>query len=179
MHLTAIKDIKNLFTLKKENEAIKNRVIRDIINLFKHEEEEEHYYKLVGVDNFWHKNYIEHGSNSHRNKTLIEENYNEMRPYLNDIINDLKKSDTWKIQLTIAINFITFKDNGEEERLMHSKSDNIEFMIYDNADEVIQELFESLLNRYQIGVETSMKRSDFIFNCVYLLYCKCHEINPN
>ena len=62
---------------------------------------------------------------------------------------------------------------------MHSKSDNIEFMIYDNADEVIQELFESLLNRYQIGVETSMKRSDFIFNCVYLLYCKCHEINPN
>ena len=32
----------------------------------------------------------------------------------------LKKSDTWKIQLTIAINFIPSKDN-DERRAMHSK----------------------------------------------------------
>ena len=37
---------------------------------------------------------------------------------LKDIINNLKKFDTWKIQLTIAINFISFKDNGKE-RVMH------------------------------------------------------------
>ena len=37
---------------------------------------------------------------------------------------------------------------------MHSKRDNIGFMIYDNADEVIEEIFEWLLNRYQIGLET-------------------------
>ena len=30
-------------------------------------------------------------------------------------------------------------------------------MINDKADEVIEELFETLLSRYQIGVETSMK----------------------
>ena len=54
----------------------------------------------------------------------------------------------WKVQLTIAINFTYFKDNNEE-RVMHSKSDNIEFMTYDSADEVTEELFESLLNRYQ------------------------------
>ena len=29
-----------------------------------------------------------------------------------------KKSDTWKLQLTIAINFIFSKDN-DEEHLMH------------------------------------------------------------
>ena len=34
---------------------------------------------------------------------------------------------------------------------MHSKSDDIEIMIYDKANEVIKELFESLLSRYQIG----------------------------
>ena len=56
---------------------------------------------------------------------------------------------------------------------MHSNSDNIEFMIYDNTDEVIEELFESLLCKYQIGLETSMRRSDFIFDCVHLLYYKC------
>ena len=55
------------------------------------------------------------------------------------------------------------KDN-DEERVMHLKSDNIEFMIYDNAEEVIKELFESLLNRYQIRLETSMRGSDFIFD---------------
>ena len=37
---------------------------------------------------------------------------------------------------------------------MHSKSDNIEIMINDKADEVIGERFESILSRYQIGIET-------------------------
>ena len=55
---------------------------------------------------------------------------------------------------------------------MYSKSDNREFMIYDNTDEVIEELFESILNRYQIELETSMRGSDFIFDCVHLLYYK-------
>ena len=39
-------------------------------------------------------------------------------------MNDLKKSNTLKIQLTIAINFMSSKDN-DEDRVMHSKSDNI------------------------------------------------------
>ena len=34
---------------------------------------------------------------------------NKIRPYLKDIINDLNKSDTWNIQLTIAINFMSSK----------------------------------------------------------------------
>ena len=51
-------------------------------------------------------------------------------------MNDLKKSDTQKIQLTIAINFMSSKDN-DEERVMHLKSDNKEIMINDKADEFI------------------------------------------
>ena len=43
------------------------------------------------------------------------------------------KSETWKMQLTIAINFIFFIDN-EEERVIHSKSDDIEIMINDEAN---------------------------------------------
>ena len=57
----------------------------------------------------------------------------KIRPYLKDIINNLKKSDTWKIQLTIANNFISSIDN-DEEHVMHSKSDNIEIMISHGAD---------------------------------------------
>ena len=92
-----------------------------------------------------------------------------------DIINNLQKSHTWKIELTIAINFISSKDN-DKEHVMHSISDNIEIKINDKADEVIENL-ELLLNRCQNDLETSMRGSDFIFDCFHLLYYKCHKIN--
>ena len=42
---------------------------------------------------------------------------------------------------------------------MHSKSDNIEIMMGSQTDEIIEELFESLLQRYQEVLEESMKES--------------------
>ena len=66
-------------------------------------------------------------------------------------------------------NFVSSKDN-DEERVMHSKGDKIEIMINDKTDEVIEELFLSLLSKYQIELETSMKGGDFVFDCVHLLY---------
>ena len=62
---------------------------------------------------------------------------NKIRPYLKDITNNLKKSDRWKIQLTITIKFIPSKDN-DEERVMHLKCDNKEIKINDKADKVIE-----------------------------------------
>ena len=59
----------------------------------------------------------------------------------------------------------------------HSKIDNIEIMINEKADEVIEECFQSLLNRYQIRLETLTSGSDFIFDCVNFLYYKFHKIN--
>ena len=41
------------------------------------------------------------------------------------------------------------------------------------------ELIESLLSRYQIGLEESIKSSDFIFDCVNLLHYKSHKTNLN
>ena len=52
-------------------------------------------------------------------------------------------------------------------------------MIYDKTYEVIVKRFELLLNRYEIGLKTSMKGSDFIFNSIHLLFYKCHKINLN
>ena len=107
-------------------------------------------------------------------KHHLKNKINKIKPYLKDMIHDLKKSDTWKSQLTIAINFISSKYN-DEERVIHSKTDNIKFMIYDKADKVIGELFQSLLSRYHIRLETSMRGSDFI--CILLLiYCITNAI---
>ena len=51
-------------------------------------------------------------------------------------------------------------------------------MINDEADGVIEELSDSLKNRYQNNLET-IKGSGFVFDYVQLLFYKCHKINPN
>ena len=58
--------------------------------------------------------------------------------------------------------------HNDEERVRHSKGDNIEIMVNDKADEVIKEIFDSLQNRYQNNLE-SMKGSGFVFD--YVHYC--------
>ena len=50
---------------------------------------------------------------------------------------------------------------------MHSKSDNIEIMVNDEADEVIKELFDSLKNKYQNNLQ-SMKGNENVFDYVQL-----------
>ena len=54
----------------------------------------------------------------------------------------------------MQLNFISSKDD-DEEHVMLSKSGNIEFMSYHNANEVVNELFTSLFSRYVTGLETS------------------------
>ena len=44
----------------------------------------------------------------------------------------------------MSINFISCKDS-DEIRNMHTKSDNIEIMMGSETDDIIDELFESLL----------------------------------
>ena len=92
------------------------------------------------------------------------------------MIIDLQISDTWKIQLTIAINFISSKD-AEGERALHSSRDNTKFTSYNDANEVVDELFESLRSKYQGNLETSMRGNDLIFDLVQLMYYKCHKVN--
>ena len=91
----AIKDIRNRFRQEKEFKAIKDRILRDIKNLFEHEKEEQNYYKPVRVSNCWSNNYIEYESSGNINKILsVEEYLNKITPHLKDIINNLKKFDT-------------------------------------------------------------------------------------
>ena len=54
--------------------------------------------------------------------------------------------------------------------VMHSKSDNIETMINDKADEVIEEVFNHFFLDIKLGFETSMEGSNFVFDCIHLLY---------
>ena len=59
---------------------------------------------------------------------------------------------------------------------MHTMRDNIEIMKGSEIDEIIKELFESLWQRYQEGLEESMKGSEFIFDSVNVLYYNLNTI---
>ena len=59
---------------------------------------------------------------------------------MRDIIINLQKSGTWKVQLTIAISFISSKVVNQE----HSQSHNTEFMNFDDGNDIVEELFKSL-----------------------------------
>ena len=108
------------------------------------------------------------------------------RPYLRDVINDHKTQGEmkihsgntitehktqgeWKIHLTMVINFISSKQDSDVTRTMHTKSNTVEIMMGSETDEIIEEIFKSILQRYQEGLEESMRVSEFVFDCVNTL----------
>ena len=92
------------------------------------------------------------------------------------MINNHKTQGEWKINLTMVIDFFSSIDS-EEIRTMHSKSDKIEIMMGSETNENIENLFDSFLQRFQKGLEESMKGSEFVFDGVNSLYYKLHKIS--
>ena len=62
---------------------------------------------------------------------------------------------------------------------MHTKSDKLEIMIGSDTNEVIEDLFKSLLQRYQENLEEKMRGSEFNFEAVNLLHCDLNKISLN
>ena len=144
-----------LFRIKKyyDYNDDEYRGIKDIEGLFDLSDKED-YYKPIILNSAFNDNYIQYESKGDKDKILtIIEYLNMIRPYLVDMINDHKTQSEWKIQLTAEINFISSKPDSDETRIMHTKSDNIKIMTGSETNEVIEELFESLLQRYQEGLE--------------------------
>ena len=65
----------------------------------------------------------------------------------------------------------------KEIRTIYRKSGNIEIFIGNETDEIIEELFESLLEIHQKVLEEKMRGSEFVYNSIDLLYYKVHKIN--
>ena len=134
---------------------------------------DEDYYKPIITKGAFDSSYIQYESSGNKGKSLSIKKYlNMIRPYLSDIKNDHKTHglvryhsgnktwieetpSKWKIQLTIAINFISSKDSNET-RTMQTKSNNVEIMMGSETDEIIKDIFESFCQKYQEGLENSI-----------------------
>ena len=139
--------------------------IRDVKYLFDLSVNED-YYKPIIINSAFNNNFIQYESMGYKDKNLSAKKYHHMiRPYLNDVINDhktqgerrihsgntiikLKTQGEWKIHLIMEINFISSKKDSDETRTICIKSNNIKIMMGSETDEIAEELFKSLLQRY-------------------------------
>ena len=78
----------------------------------------------------------------------------------------------------MAVNFISSID-FDETRNMHTKNDNIEILMGSETDEIVKQLFELLLQRYQEGLEKSMKIGEFVFDSVDVFCYNLDKISLN
>ena len=76
----------------------------------------------------------------------------------------------------MAINFISSKDS-DETRTMHTKSNNVEIMVGSETDEIIEGLFKSFLQKYQEGLEESMRGSEFVYGSFDVLYYNLNKVS--
>ena len=161
-----MKDLKeNLNKLKRHRYNIIDNIdykgIREIENLFNKINEED-YYEPIKTKFAFDDDYIEYESRGDKDNNLsLVEYLNIIRLYLRDMIDNHKTHSEWKIQLIMRINFISSLDKYEF-RVVHTKSDNIEIMNGIETNDTINELFKSFLRRYQEGLESKMKGSEFI-----------------
>ena len=83
------------------------------------------------------------------------------------------------MQLTIEVNFISLKLGSDETRIMYTRSDNIEKMFGDDNDDIIEQLFESLLKKYEENLQNKMRGSEFEFDDVNFLYYDFNKTSIN
>ena len=118
------------------------------------------YYKPIRTNSAFNNNFIKYESKGDKDEILSVKEYLYMIvPYLSGIINDHKNHSSnkvidyrtraeWKIQLSMRIYFMSFKDS-DEIRDVHTTSNNIETMIGNKKSEIVEENFKSLLQKYQ------------------------------
>ena len=90
-----------------------------------------------------------------------------IRSYLRDMINNYETRRESKIQLTMQINFVSFKDS-KETRTMYTKSRNTEIMMGKKTDGIIEELRKDF--------EKPMRGSEFVPDSINLLYYDLQKI---
>ena len=134
------------------------------------------YYKPTEVKSTFDGSYVLYASNGDKDGLLyIFEYFQKIKPYLRDLIDFYNTKRDWKTQLSMQISFNSYTDNNVE--IMHSKSDNAKTMWGVDANDTIQELICTFLQRFQQELETKMKGSNYIFNRVNSLEYHFHKVS--
>ena len=165
--------------LKKPEKIVSSLLLKGKKNIvFKpRKKSKKDVYKPIKISGAFSDNFVEYQSNGNRDRSISIARYlNNIREHLKRLIEDKKKSGEWKIQLIMKINYISSR-NFIESRDMYSKSDNFEIMMGSNTNEIIRNLFNSILRRYQGGLQVSMRGSEFVFDYIESLNYIFHKVD--
>ena len=121
--------------------------IKDIQELFKISIDKD-YYKPKLNKSGYNKNYAQYESKGDRILAL-KEYLALIEKYLRELIEEYKLKGEWKVQLTIEVNFISLKPGSDETPIMCTRTDNVEIMFGDDNDDIIEQRFESLLQKHE------------------------------
>ena len=151
--------------------------IKDIENLFKISIDKD-YYKPKLSNSGYNKSYAQYDSKEDKILSL-KEYLNLIEKYLRELLEEYKQKGEWKVQLTIEVNFISLKPGSDETHIMYTRRDNIEIMFGDDNDDIIEQLFESLLKKYEEILQNKMRGSEFEFDGVNFLYYDFNKTSIN
>ena len=153
------------------------KAIKDIEELFKILIDKD-YYKPKLSKSGYNKNYVQYESKG--DKILALKEYLALiEKYLRELIEEYKLKGEWKVQLMIEVNFISLKPGSDETRIMYTRNDNVEIMFGDDNNDIIEQLFESLLQIYEENLQNKIKGSDFEFDGVNFLYYDFNKTSIN
>ena len=145
---------KRITRLDKYHDNFEYKGIKDIENLFKISIDKD-YYKPKLNKSGYNKNYAQYESKGDKILSL-KEYLNLLEKYLRELLEEHKQKGEWKVQLTIEVNFISLKPGSDETRIIYTRSDNIEIMFGDDNYDIIEQLFESLLKKYEENLQNEI-----------------------
>ena len=80
--------------------------------------------------------------NKKKTNKYLNELDEKIQKYLRKLINYYENKGEWKVQLIAETSFISLKPGSNETCIMHTRSNNEEFMNGSDPDEIIKGLFE-------------------------------------
>ena len=136
-------------------------------------------YKEINIDNYYDPVYekyeINGDSETHKDENVeLYEYLNKIRPNLTNLIRD-KQVNQRKVQLVVLISFYNILNEDTTEKYIHS--DNLEIISTDDPDEVVIDLFNSLIHRYQETLREKMQGTNFVYDYVVRLDIKFNTVN--
>ena len=159
---------KKIINLDKNEDFVGLENVKDLYSILN--------YKPILIKTGFDNNYLEYGSEGSDSLSLIE--YLDLiKPYLEDLINEMKNKGEWKLQLTAKISFVSSKPGSNETRLIYDRSDAIEFINGSETEEITEFLYRSLLQNYNDNLQEKMKGSDFVYSGINYFYYDLNRVS--
>ena len=137
-------------------------------------------YKAIKISGSFHDGYVLHrskGVDIEKGVVTIEDYLNKKvkRHILKLMKDSVKTGDSCKFQLNLGVEFMSTKDPNDIIK-KPIWSENQVIMEGTNLDEVYEDLYESLLQQFEI-VQSKLNKSNYVFHRIYEMTYHYHKVD--